>query len=205
MVNYLILNIYILILTNQCKKKKKTSIANILVICEGLYSMEGSICNLDAIATVCEKYKAFLYVDEAHSIGALGNTGRGICELTKVHPSRVTILMGTFTKSFGGLGGYVASSKSICNKLRCAMANSGSCVGMSPIVCSQVLQALHLLRDSEIGKRKILQLQENSQFFRNELKKLGCCVLGDNESPIIPIMLYHPTKIAAFSRECLKR
>lgn len=85
------------------------------------------------------------------------------------------------------------------------MANSGSCVGMSPIVCSQVLQALHLLRDTEIGKNKIAQLQRNAHFFRNGLRKLGCFVLGDEESPIVPIMLYNPTKIAAFSRECLKR
>ena len=60
--------------------------------------MEGDICDLPAIVQVCKKYKAYLYVDEAHSIGALGPTGRGICEQTGVDPVDVDILMGTFTK-----------------------------------------------------------------------------------------------------------
>jgi len=70
----------------------------ILVMVEGIYSMEGHICRLPEIVRVCKKYKAYLYVDEAHSIGALGATGRGVCELTGVDPADVDILMGTFTK-----------------------------------------------------------------------------------------------------------
>jgi serine palmitoyltransferase len=178
----------------------------ILVVVEGLYSMEGQVCNLKAIVDVCKKMKAFLYVDEAHSIGALGSTGRGICELAGVNPNDVDILMGTFTKSFGGLGGYIASSRSVCNLLRVHLARDSSCrSAMSPVVCSQVRRSLYVLRETEIGKRKILMLKENSMFFREELKRMGCTVLGDDESPIIPVMLYHPAKIAAFSRECLAR
>jgi len=67
---------------------------------EGIYSMEGAICKLKDIVQVCKKYKAYLYVDEAHSIGALGKTGRGVCEHTGVDPKDVDILMGTFTKVF---------------------------------------------------------------------------------------------------------
>jgi len=80
----------------------------IIVMVEGIYSMEGAICNLRPIVDICKKYKAYIYVDEAHSIGALGATGRGICEYAGVDPSEVDVLMGTFTKSFGGMGGYVA-------------------------------------------------------------------------------------------------
>ena len=79
----------------------------ILVMVEGIYSMEGEICNLRGIVDVAKKYKAYTYVDEAHSIGALGKTGRGVCEYCGVDPEEIDILMGTFTKSFGAMGGCV--------------------------------------------------------------------------------------------------
>jgi serine palmitoyltransferase len=81
----------------------------ILVVVEGIYSMEGEILRLPEIVAVKKKYKAYLYVDEAHSIGALGKTARGVCDYWGVDPADVDILMGTFTKSFGSVGGYIAS------------------------------------------------------------------------------------------------
>ncbi|KAJ3309291.1 serine palmitoyltransferase component, partial [Gonapodya sp. JEL0774] len=83
----------------------------ILLIVEGLYSMEGSMARLKDIVALKKKYKFFLYVDEAHSIGALGPNGRGICDLKGVDPRDVDLMMGTFTKSFGAAGGYVAGKK----------------------------------------------------------------------------------------------
>lgn len=73
--------------------------------------MEGSIIKLPEVIRLKKKYGAYLFVDEAHSIGALGRTGRGVCEHCSVDPGDVDILMGTFTKSFGACGGYIASSK----------------------------------------------------------------------------------------------
>jgi serine palmitoyltransferase len=83
----------------------------IIVIVEGIYSMEGELCKLPEIIAVCKKYKAYTYLDEAHSIGAVGQSGRGVCELLGVDPADVDIMMGTFTKSFGSCGGYIAASK----------------------------------------------------------------------------------------------
>jgi serine palmitoyltransferase len=83
----------------------------IIVVVEGIYSMEGEICHLPEIVSICKKYKAYVYLDEAHSIGAIGKTGRGVCELLGVDTSDVDIMMGTFTKSFGSCGGYIAGSK----------------------------------------------------------------------------------------------
>lgn len=77
----------------------------VLVVVEGIYSMEGEMCNLAAIVEVKKKYKAYLYLDEAHSIGALGRTGRGVCEQLGVDTADIDIMMGTFTKSFGSCGG----------------------------------------------------------------------------------------------------
>ncbi|CAN0433263.1 unnamed protein product, partial [Ectocarpus fasciculatus] len=80
----------------------------VLVVVEGIYSMEGEIADLAPIVKVAKKHKAYVYLDEAHSIGALGKTGRGACEYCGVDTKDVDVMMGTFTKSFGGMGGYIA-------------------------------------------------------------------------------------------------
>lgn len=180
----------------------------ILVMVEGIYSMEGAICNLRAIVDVARKYKAFVYVDEAHSIGALGSTGRGVCEYSGVDPSEVDVLMGTFTKSYGGMGGYIAGDKKLIEMLRAKSAGLMYHTAMSPVVCAQILQAFRVIMGedgTDIGLRKIAALRENSNYFRHELEKMGLHVYGDYDSPIIPVLLYQPAKIAAFSRECLRR
>jgi serine palmitoyltransferase len=73
--------------------------------------MEGSLCRLREIVELKKKYKAYLYVDEAHSIGAIGSHGRGVVEHWNVDPNDIDIHMGTFTKSFGSAGGYIAGKK----------------------------------------------------------------------------------------------
>lgn len=73
--------------------------------------MEGTIVNLPALIAIKKKYKCYLYVDEAHSIGAIGSCGRGVTDYFNCNPRDVDLLMGTFTKSFGAAGGYIAGSK----------------------------------------------------------------------------------------------
>lgn len=180
----------------------------ILVMVEGIYSMEGEICKLREIVDVVKKYKAYIYVDEAHSIGALGKTGRGVCEHTGVDPSEVDILMGTFSKSFGGMGGYVAASKEIVDYLK---SSSNGCVyssTLSPTVTKQILTAFKIIKGEDnttYGKEKLEKIKENANFFRNELRRIGLDVLGDEDSPVVPMMIYHGVKIGVFSRECYKR
>jgi len=73
--------------------------------------MEGSLCKLREIIEIKKKYKAYLYVDEAHSIGAIGSRGRGVVDYWNVDPNDIDVHMGTFTKSFGSAGGYIAGKK----------------------------------------------------------------------------------------------
>lgn len=120
----------------------------------------------------------------------------------------VDILMGTFTKSFSGMGGYIAGSKELINFIKVNSAGILYHNSMSPIICQQVLTAFRVIMGTDgtdIGEKKLTALRENSNFFRTELKRLGLEVLGNEDSPIIPVMLYVPTKISLFSRECLKR
>eukprot|EP00298_Acanthocystis_sp_HF-20_P003038 c13416_g1_i1.p1 GENE.c13416_g1_i1~~c13416_g1_i1.p1 ORF type:complete len:539 (-),score=174.25 c13416_g1_i1:56-1588(-) len=180
----------------------------ILVIVEGIYSMEGEICSLKEISRITKRYKAYLWVDEAHSIGCLGKTGRGVCEYHGVNPDDIDILMGTFTKSFGSVGGYVAGSKELIDYLKSVTASNLHAVTMSPGCAQQSLSSLRILRGEDgtnLGKEKIQKIKDNTHLFRARLAAAGCHIIGDNDSPIIPVMVYHPTKLAAFSRELLKR
>merc|ERR1711907_580915 len=148
---------------------------------------EGEICNLKKIVAVCKKYGVYVYIDEAHSIGALGGTGRGVCEQCGVDPKDVDILMGTFTKSSAGS----------------VYHNS-----LSTVVCKQCIVSLKImmgLDGSNMGQQKIKKLKENCNYLRKKLIDMDLHVYGDYDSPVIPVMIYNPTKIAAFSRECYNR
>ncbi|CAM6116275.1 unnamed protein product [Calypogeia fissa] len=180
----------------------------ILVIVEGIYSMEGELCRLREIVVIAKKYKAYIYLDEAHSIGAIGKTGRGICEHQEVDPADIDVMMGTFTKSFGSCGGYIAGSEDLIKYLKHTSPSHLYATAMSPPAVEQVVSAIKLILGedgTDRGARKLAQVRENSNFFRTELRKMGCEVLGDEDSPVMPVMLYHPAKIPAFSRECFKR
>jgi len=180
----------------------------IMVIVEGIYSMEGEYCDLRNVVKVCKKYGAYVYLDEAHSIGAMGATGRGCTEYCGVDPQDIDIMMGTFTKSFGGMGGYIAASKEVIGFLRQNCAASIYHNSLSPVVCQQIISSFKVIMGQDgttIGKQKLQALRDNSNYFRMKLQDMGLHVLGHYDSPIMPVMLYNPTKIAAFSRECLKR
>ena len=113
--------------------------------------------------------------------------------------------MGTFTKSFSGMGGYISASQEIIDYLRVSSAGMLYHNSLSPIVSQQIITTLNILMYSKLGELKIKKLKENSNYFRNEMIKLGLHVYGDYDTPIIPVLIYLPTKVAAFSRECLKR
>lgn len=180
----------------------------ILVAVEGLYSMEGTMCNLPGLVRLKKKYKFNLFVDEAHSIGALGPRGRGVCDYFGIDPAEIDILMGTLTKSFGANGGYVAGDKAVIDKLRCS--NAGVLYGEAPTpaVLSQIIAALRLINGELVqgqGEERLQRIAFNSRYLRLGLKRLGFIVYGHDDSPIIPVLLYHPAKMPAFSHEMLKR
>jgi len=179
----------------------------ILVIVEGIYSMEGETCNLQKIVEIVKKYKCYIYVDEAHSIGALGPNGRGICEQEGVDTKDIDILMGTFTKSFGAIGGYIAGKKELISYMRANCASQHYSCSLSPACVAQILGAFKLimgLDGTNLGKQKIKALHDNSNWFRAELQKYGLIALGSKDSAIVPVIIGHPAKISYVSRECLK-
>ncbi|KAI8085199.1 pyridoxal phosphate-dependent transferase [Halteromyces radiatus] len=171
----------------------------IMVIVEGLYSMEGSIVNLPEIIKMKHEFKFYLYVDEAHSIGALGENGGGVCDFYGISPKYVDILMGTFTKSFGAAGGYIAADKAVLNHLRLTNHAFLYAETMSVPVVQQIITSLAIIKGEDgtnDGRIRIQKLADNARYFASKLRELGFIVYGDEGSPVVPLLLFNPAKIS---------
>lgn len=180
----------------------------ILILVEGIFSMEGSIVRLPEIVALKKKYKAYLYVDEAHSIGALGPNGRGVVDYFGLDPQDVDVMMGTFTKSFGSAGGYIAGKKELIDYLRTHSHSAVYATSMSPPVVEQIITSMKCIMGEDgttYGIQQVRQLAENASYFRRRLQEMGFIIYGNNDSPVVPMMLYMPAKLNAFGREMLKR
>ncbi|BGP19452.1 serine palmitoyltransferase component [Rhodosporidiobolus nylandii] len=196
----------------------------ILLIVEGLYSMEGTLVDLPRILELKDIYKFYLYIDEAHSIGALGPRGRGVCDYFGVDPRRVDILMGTFTKSFGAAGGYIAGSHELISALRLQSHDQNYAESMSPVVLAQIASSMGSIMgpsavnivpalselplrvmDGSDGQDRLHRLAFNCRYLSNGLRKLGFIVYGHQDSPIIPMLIFAPGKMGLFSRMMLER
>ncbi|TPX48778.1 hypothetical protein SeMB42_g02868 [Synchytrium endobioticum] len=179
----------------------------ILVVVEGLYSMEGTMCPLPAILELKKRYKFYLYVDEAHSIGAVGSTGRGVCDHYGINPRQVDVLMGTFTKAFSAAGGYISGSVELINRVRLYNHSSVYAEPMSIPVLAQISASMKMVmgENTTDGLCRLRNLVAVTNRFRSGLKEMGFVVLGDASSCVVPVLIYHMNKLAPFSVQMLDR
>lgn len=158
----------------------------VLVVVEGLYSMDGDIPDLPKLIELCRRYRAWLMVDEAHSIGVLGRTGRGICEHFGLDTSEVDLIVGTLSKAFVGCGGFVSAKKSVIDWLRYTMPGFVFSVGMSPPAVATARCALSILRAEP---HRLQRLRENSKSFVSLARGFGFNVGTAAGLAVIPILL----------------
>jgi len=158
--------------------------SRILVCCEGVYSTDGDYGTLKDIVDVSKKYGATVLVDEAHSLLVAGETGRGVCEEQNVLED-VDMIIGTFSKSFGGVGGFLYADKKMTNYINYyARARMFSCA-LDPAVTGGLIKALELSMGGD-GRTKRSRIRENSDYLRS---KLGDKVnIGTSKSWIIPVI-----------------
>ncbi|KAF7489675.1 Serine palmitoyltransferase 2 [Sarcoptes scabiei] len=183
--------------------KTGESWAKIIVVVEGIYSMEGTIVDLPKLIELKRKYNCYIYLDEAHSIGALGPNGKGVVDYFGCDPNDIDILMGTFTKSFGAAGGYVAGKKIIADTIRIGSYSHYYATSMSPPIAQQIISVLKSLLGedgTQEGANRIKRLAQNSRYFRRKLIKMGFIVYGHDDSPVVPLLLCFCSKIAALIR-----
>lgn len=125
-------------------KEKRQDHVNCLIVTEGLYSMDGDIPDLSRILTLKENHRAWLLIDESHSHGVIGETGRGICEHAGEDPARVDLIVGTLSKSFVSCGGFIAAAKPIIDVLRFGLPGFVYSVGIPPVVAAMAHKAVEL-------------------------------------------------------------
>jgi 8-amino-7-oxononanoate synthase len=155
----------------------------VLVVVDGVFSMGGDIVDLPKLGPLCRKYGARLYVDDAHAIGVLGG-GRG----TAVHFDQmkdVDITMGTFSKSFASLGGFVAGDADIINYIK---HSARSFIFSASLPASNVMAAMAALDIMEREPEHVEQLWDNARFMMKSYRELGFDI-GHTQTPIIPIIV----------------
>src|SRR5213595_2883746 len=155
-----------------------------LVIVEGIYSMDGDFGNLKELIEVAELHGARVFVDEAHSMLACGNHGRGAAEMFGVE-DRIPLIYGTFSKAFGALGGFVAGSKETVQYLRFYAHPYVYSCALPAVVVAAILKALDI-GTSEWNLQR--QLWENAEYFHKQLRDLGIDT-GSSTTYIMPIVI----------------
>ncbi|MBR2895146.1 MAG: glycine C-acetyltransferase [Oscillospiraceae bacterium] len=172
-----------------------------LIATDGVFSMDGYIANLKAICDLADEFDALVMVDESHSVGFMGETGRGTPEFCGVQ-GRIDILTGTFGKALGGAsGGYTAARQEIVDLLRQRSRPYLFSNTVAPAICAATIKTLDLLTESTALRDKV---HENARYFRAEMEKLGFELLP-GEHPIVPVMLYDAKTAHEFSRRMLEK
>jgi 8-amino-7-oxononanoate synthase len=169
-----------------------------LIVVDGVFSMEGDTASLPEIVRLAERYGARLYVDEAHAIGVLGDNGRGTAEHYGVE-SAVDIVMGTFSKSFASIGGFVAARRDVIEFIKHHSRAFVYSASLAPANAAAVLKAIEII-EREPERRE--QLKSVSQLVRRELVRLGFKLL-DGITPIIPVVVDDEVLVCKFFWELL--
>lgn len=181
-----------LIAASHCKKK--------LIVTDGVFSMDGSIAQLEKICDLADKYGAMVMVDECHATGFMGKTGRGTIELKNVI-GRVDIVTGTYGKALGGAsGGFTAARKEIVDMLRQRSRPYLFSNTLAPAIVGASIKVLDILQQSTALRDK---LERNAAYFRAKMTEAGFDLLP-GEHPIIPIMLYDAPLAQAFAAKLLE-
>ena len=178
---------------------EKPEVAKIIVI-EGVYSMEGHIAKLPEISSLAEEFDAFLLMDDAHGFGVLGENGRGTSEHFEL-PNGADAICGSFSKSLGGTGGFVAASRDAIEYLRSHSKQTIFSAALSPVAAACAKAALGLMKEEPEHRRR---LWENRRRYKAIVDELGLDV-WDSETPAIPIVLGDKEKVYFFWKALLEK
>ncbi len=171
-----------------------------LVITDGVFSMDGDLAPLPEIVKVCEKYNAIVMVDDAHGEGVLGSHGKGIVDHYNLH-DKVDIEVGTLSKAFGVIGGFVAGKRVLIDYLKQKARPFLFSSSLSPADTMAAIESVRKLKESD---ELVKKLWENGNYFKKEMKELGFDT-GESETPITPVMLYEAKVASQFSQKLLEK
>ncbi len=183
-------------------QESRESYERVLIVAEGLYSMDGDFPDLPTLIELKKRHKCFLMIDEAHSLGVMGATGKGLREHFALQDDEVDIWMGTLSKSFAGCGGFVAGSSALVEQLKFLAPGFLYSVGIPAQVAAPSLAALQImLKEPD----RVQRLQKHSEFFLAEAKKRGLDTGLCQGFAIVPVITGSSVSAAQLSEKMLAR
>jgi 7-keto-8-aminopelargonate synthetase-like enzyme len=177
--------------------ESRSDFRRVLIVIEGLYSMDGDVPDLPAFIEVKKRHRALLMVDEAHSIGVLGKRGRGIAEHFSADPTDVDLWMGTLSKSLASCGGYIAGCRALIEYLKYTAPGFVYSVGMTPANAAAALAATRLLKSEP---KRVTRLHELAKAFWDMAQAKGLDTGTSSGLPIIPVIVGHSLKALKLSQ-----
>ncbi|HOB54899.1 MAG TPA: glycine C-acetyltransferase [Defluviitoga tunisiensis] len=167
-----------------------------LIITDGVFSMDGDIAPLPGIVNLAKKYEALVMVDDAHGEGVLGENGRGVADHFNL-TEEIDIEIGTLSKAFGVVGGFIAGKKVLIDYLKQKARPFLFSSSLSPSETAAALEATRILSRSE---ELVIKLWNNTHYFQDKIRKIGYDI-GKTETPITPVMIYDEKKTWDFSAQ----
>lgn len=187
---------------NRILEEVRHEYRRVLIVAEGVYSMDGDYCELPRLIDIKQRHKTYLMIDEAHSIGTMGRRGRGMAEHYDVNPRDVDIWMGTLSKSFGSCGGYIAGSSALIEYLKYTAPGFVYSVGLSPPNAAAALASINLLLEEP---ERVAQLDENSRLFLRLAKREGLNTGTSNNTAVVPIITGNSENALKLSQALFRR
>lgn len=172
----------------------------ILVVTDGVFSMDGDIANIPALLEVVNKYKAILLIDEAHSTGVIGKKGAGVLSHFNIKQRDNIILTGTLSKALGTIGGYISASQEIIDYLRIYARSNLYSTSLPPSNCASAMATIKYMQNSDAVER----LQDNASYMRQKLRENGYNTL-DTVTAVIPIIVGDEHKLTMMSKDLLDK
>jgi len=180
----------------------RTQYRRVLVVIEGISSMDGDYADLPQFVGLAKRNKALLMVDETHSIGVMGPQGRGIGEHFGVAAKDVDLWMGTLSEAFGSCGGYIAGSATLVRWLKYTAPGFVHSVGLPPAAAGAALGAIELLRREP---ERVAKLRDNARLFLQLAKEAGLDTGLSADTAIVPVILGNSTNAIRLSRALFTR
>jgi 8-amino-7-oxononanoate synthase len=185
-------------LENRLKKYSKNQ--RKIIITDGVFSMDGDIAPLPQIVSLAKTYNAIVYLDDAHGTGILGPSGKGVEDYFGMNGS-VDILMGTFTKSFGGVGGFVTGSNELIDYIKVTADSFIFTAPIAPPIVTGIMKAIDLAQDETWRRETVMT---NAEYMKDNLPRLGIDYMN-SKSQIIPIFIGSEKKAIKVADELLDR
>lgn len=183
-------------------KEKRGQHKHAIIVTEGLFSMDGNIPDLPRLIALKKQYDCMLLVDEAHSLGVLGPTGRGVREYFGIDPTEVDMWMSTLSKSMCGCGGFIAGSKEIVDFLKLGSPGFVFSVGMPPVIAAACKKALDImLREPE----RVHRLQHISQYFLKYAQSKGLDTGAAQGYAVVPVIVGNSMVAGFLARALFER